>query len=283
MNYRVRTIHLELTNFCNLKCVMCATLQMERPKKELSFDLIKKIVNENPQVSAFGLTNWGEPLLHSQFFDIVSFLKQHNKEVRFCTNATLLNGITILRLVHSGVDQINFSLDGINEVYEQIRNYPYKEVKQNIMNLLSFEKKAEKKIRHRIAATVFDVNESHLEDLKKDWKGILKVVPQPMLTFKRKVEHKKCHQLFDDHLVVLSDGSVVPCCVDYDANLVVGDAKTQTLNEIINSKKMEALRINNVDSFCNYCSEYKTMKAARRFKTHPFLRKTSTFLKTKFF
>jgi radical SAM protein with 4Fe4S-binding SPASM domain len=61
-------------------------------------------------------------------------------------------------------------------------------------------------------------------------------------------------------LVVLWDGRVVPCCMDYDAKAVLGNIKAQSLAEIFNAEPMQALRRLHVEgrvnesSLCRGCS-----------------------------
>jgi len=59
--------------------------------------------------------------------------------------------------------------------------------------------------------------------------------------------------------------------VDYEGALEIGNAKDQTLNEILNSDKMKQLRSGMSDTFCKYCSEYKSKLAKDRFKTSSLL------------
>ena len=171
----VKNVHLELSNICNLKCVMCpVNTKMKRKKEFLPFNLIKKIVNENPQIESYGLTNWGESLLHPRFLDILKYLKKKGKKTGIGTNAVLLTEEVSKKLIGLNLDRISFSLDAKNDDYESIRGYPYQKIKKNILRFLSLRKKTgkEQKIRARITATVFEENEHLIGDLKKEWNVI---------------------------------------------------------------------------------------------------------------
>lgn len=270
----VRDVHLELTNICNLACLMCpVATTMKRKKTAMEFALIKKIVEENPQVKCYGLNNWGEPLLHPQFNEIIEYLDKNNKKFYFATNAVLLESEIAKRLVNSNLTAIYFSIDATGVDYEKIRGGSYQKVKNNILSFLSLIETSKKQIQTQVVATISQWNESVIDTLKKEWKPYMKITTQPMLTFKKDSRRGKCYELFKEHLVVLSNGKVVPCCADYEGALEIGDARFQSLNEIINSERIEKLRSDPSGSLCDYCSEYKSNVTKDRFKTYTQLKR----------
>ncbi|HMU74169.1 MAG TPA: SPASM domain-containing protein, partial [Elusimicrobiota bacterium] len=50
-----------------------------------------------------------------------------------------------------------------------------------------------------------------------------------------------CHGL-STHFGVLTDGTVVPCCLDKDGVIDLGNLRTQNLHEVLQSARAEALR-----------------------------------------
>jgi len=65
---------LELTNYCNLRCVKCPYPQMTREKGYMDFDLFKTIIN---QLASWNRGIWvsgiGESLLHPRIFDMLDY------------------------------------------------------------------------------------------------------------------------------------------------------------------------------------------------------------------
>ena len=59
---------------------------------------------------------------------------------------------------------------------------------------------------------------------------------------------------------ILCDGRVVPCCNDYDGELVLGDANEQTLKEIWNGEPYKMLRENHAHKPNFKCSKECDMK-----------------------
>ena len=256
---RVNRVHLELTNRCILRCVHCPVKKMQRAKRNMSFSLVKKIVEENPGIHSYGLSNWGEPLLYPRLFDVIEFLKEKHKRVGFATNAVLLDKETTRILLELKVDRIKFSLDAIGHDYEKIRGYNYQAVKTNILNFLHLRKSA---CMHatmpNIVCTLFGQD---VKPLIREWKNVLPISFQPKVYFSSPHELRECRELTDNHYVILSNGEVVPCCADYEGWLSIGNAEKNSLEELLVNPKMMIPEVE-----CGYCHEFKTGLAAPRFK-----------------
>ena len=68
----------------------------------------------------------------------------------------------------------------------------------------------------------------------------------------------RCHGTVN-HIGIHADGSVVPCCLDKDANINLGNAKEQSLIEILTSERFTNMKngfLNGVlvEDFCQHCS-----------------------------
>jgi radical SAM protein with 4Fe4S-binding SPASM domain len=277
LNMTVQDAHVELTNTCNLHCSFCPTNKMKRTKCFLPFSMVRKIVDDNPTVKIFGLSNWGEPLLYPDLLGVIKFLKQKGKYVGLTTNATLLDEKTAEKLVYSGLDRISFSVDGVGKVYEKLRGANYKSVKNNI---LRFHEVNKARVHTNIMVTVSKENENCISQIKREWGKYSKIMLQPVLTYEKNQRKGRCAQLLSNHLVILSNGKVVPCCVDYDGFTVLGDIRTDTLNKLYNSAKMNKMRENSEGTICDFCSEYKSKFACKRFRTNQLLRKIKVTFST---
>ncbi|MSS64757.1 radical SAM/SPASM domain-containing protein [Velocimicrobium porci] len=111
-----KTVLFEMTNRCNLHCVHCCNNSEMCTDFELKYDEIIKIfdflVNEQPiNIILTG----GEPLIRSDFLELLSYLRDNYKgKISLMTNGTLINELNVDSLI-SNVDEINISLDGIDE------------------------------------------------------------------------------------------------------------------------------------------------------------------------
>lgn len=118
------SIQLEATSECMLKCAMCprTTFLKEWRSRHMPFATFEKISGYFPLAKHVHLQGWGEPLLHSRIYDMISLAKDAGCEVGFTTNGMLLKEEVSRRLVDLGVDIIGVSIAGATqEVHESIR------------------------------------------------------------------------------------------------------------------------------------------------------------------
>ena len=112
---------LELTNACNLKCIMCGRDEAEFKPTLFKLDYLKKMEHILYTIEEVTLFGWGEPTMHPQFIDILKYL--HNFPVRkyFVTNGMKLDQIKDA-IFNYQVDIIAVSIDGANaETNDRIR------------------------------------------------------------------------------------------------------------------------------------------------------------------
>lgn len=147
MNKYPKWIVLQLTNTCNLRCKMCyewgdnGAYKNNKNNVFLEKSLIEKVVREcecvHPHYELFG----GEPLLHPQFMDIISCIKNTGSYLEFPTNGILVRQYA-KALVESQVDRIWISLDGPEAINDFQRGKgSYKKVTDGINELLYWNKK----------------------------------------------------------------------------------------------------------------------------------------------
>ena len=120
-------VDLELSTACNLKCPMCCTTLDEFKKKVerkfMDFELFTKMIDEIAgHVPAIRLSVVGESTLHPRFVDCIAYAKKKGiKEVSFLTNGSTLSKDFFEKIMMAGADWITVSVDGMDEVYENIR------------------------------------------------------------------------------------------------------------------------------------------------------------------
>ena len=80
-------VDIELTNFCNLKCIMCNQVYMKREKGFMEEELFKKIVDECIENKAgIRLIGLGEPFLHKKIIDFVKYVKNKKGNLNITNN-----------------------------------------------------------------------------------------------------------------------------------------------------------------------------------------------------
>jgi len=247
-------ILMEVTNACNLRCSMCLIYgEGVTRKREIGFikkDIWQKAIDEMGSWSGqimLDLHGAGEPLLHPELFDIISYAKtKGNLSVGFLSNATLLSREKAAAVMETGVDWIGFSVDGAQkDVFESYRKGAIlEEVEDNINYLLS--------LRINNKPTVFLNMVCHAEadaDLfVEHWKGKVDTL---LLSIKRINDRKKnkpisfvkpCH-LLSQQLIMGWDGTTVLCCEDFFCDYITGKFPEMSLSEIWQGRKFNKARL----------------------------------------
>jgi len=133
------TIMLELTNHCNLACTTCPReydYGKAMDKGNMDLDSAKKIIDEVwPYLDSIGLTGMGETFLYKEINEVVKYIRKKNKGIiiSVSTNAVLPGFIEKIADLIGDIDTIQVSVDGIEDVYEQIRrNSNFKTLDSNL-------------------------------------------------------------------------------------------------------------------------------------------------------
>jgi len=119
------SLHVGVTDICNLNCKMCfyANTYSEYSKLNnqgmMDLELFKKLIREVKGKPMIILTG-GEPLLHPQIEEFVKEVKEQGMFCSMSTNSTLLKE-KAKKLVDAGLDFVILSLDGTEEINDSIR------------------------------------------------------------------------------------------------------------------------------------------------------------------
>src|SRR6266536_4720299 len=137
-----RSIQIECTTRCNLKCEFCELSYWTEKPSDLKLANMQKMVAHLPHLKRLDLTGIGESLMNRDFFKIVEFLKSRGVYVTLNDNFTLMTDKTARRIIELGVDQIFLSLDGATkETYEKIRaGANFEKVLQNARGLVRIKR-----------------------------------------------------------------------------------------------------------------------------------------------
>ncbi len=281
-------ISFEPTNYCNLKCPACpsGTGLLTRDKGFADLELLKKLIRENKNHLINIILHFqGEPLLHEQIGEMISFARTHKIYTEFSTNGhTIHNNIDIIKKAKP--DKIVVSLDGIEqETYNKYRiNGDIQKVYKGLEALSELNKKERPYIE--LQFIVFKHNEhetKHLHKLKKKYKidkislktaqiyskNQISLLPKNYKYSRYVVSGDKfeiksklpnlCRRIIFGS-VITWDGKLVPCCFDKDADFIMGDVRNKTINSIRNENNYQRF-IKNVFSqrnkieMCKNCNE----------------------------
>ena len=113
-------LYVECTAACNISCAQacCAPetgITRTRQAGMLDFELFKRVIDEaGPALARVDFFNYGEAFLHKRAIEMCEHIKTHFPHIYLysSTNGLAFTEESVARLVHSGIDEITFSIDG---------------------------------------------------------------------------------------------------------------------------------------------------------------------------
>jgi len=123
-------LYIECTAACNISCLQacCAPetgITRTRQAGMLDFDLFTRVVDEaGTSLVRVDFFNYGEAFLHKRAVEMCEYIKTRFPHIYLytSTNGLALKEHAARRLVHSGIDEVTFSLDGASqETYAHYR------------------------------------------------------------------------------------------------------------------------------------------------------------------
>jgi len=277
-SYKPSIIWIEPTNICNLRCKMCpqGLGSMKRKKGMMNIKLFKKIIDEvkewKPHIKLFHM---GESLLHPKIIEMIEYAHKKGHYTILNTNATMLDGCIAGQLIKSGLDSLSFSFDGATKkTYEKIRvGARFEPTLNNIEEFIRIKKGLKSKTPFVMVEII------KMEDTKKDIKDFVnyfnkldidRVRVKRFMNWAGEIKTgepmtgKSCIHPWS-FLVILWDGTIVPCCRDFDGKYILGNINKEKLEDIWNKNKpMMHLRKTLADGrykqipICRNCSEINT-------------------------
>jgi radical SAM protein with 4Fe4S-binding SPASM domain len=234
---------------------------MTRPRGEMSDELFHKIVKEGKEMSDPFFVPFlnGEPFVFPKIWEWLDYLEREKCRVHIYTNAEFLDVDRLIK--YKNIALICCSINAATEeTYDKIMRGPdFEKVVKNVEEL--FEKS---KLKQLFASMVIvDANKHETEMFREKW-GKHTIFGEFKnwggLKHDRLERHGKrnpCWGVFNT-INILWDGRVVPCCMDYDGRLILGDVNENTLTEIFHKAKWlrdkhRALKFNYIP--CEECNQ----------------------------
>lgn len=263
----LKKVYIEITNRCNLNCSFC--IKNERKIIDITkdnyvyiIDKIKKYTNE------IYLHILGEPLMHKDINYFIDYASSEGLLVNITTNGYLINAIRNNRNIH----RLNISLHSFDSKYnksemeyisdifnviDSLRDKTYVTLRLWVGNI--YTNKFLSYINNR-----YDVCINNILNNQK-----IKVAPNllidsfhefiwPDLNNNYYSEIGTCRGLID-HIGILSNGDIVPCCLDSMGILKLGNIYEDNIEDIFEKKivneMINGFRNNKkVCELCKHCS-----------------------------
>ena len=271
-------IYLEITNVCNLDCSFChKTSRAKKRMSEEEFDTLLSKIEGKAQYLFFHLM--GEPTLHPLLPRFIEKARSRGFLPAITTNGSLL--LQKAEMLLSALPyKISISL------HAPEANTAFSD-KSYLENCIAFAKQAAKQgcimaLRLWNLGSGAD-NDPILARLHKafpdEWRDIRGGAsqrlcervflewgerfdwPDPAAPACDPESDRFCYGL-RDQIGILADGTVVPCCLDADANLALGNLFSSELDEILSSPRARAIydgftRRRAIEDLCRRCGYAK--------------------------
>jgi len=300
------SLHIEINNFCNSKCIICPLKTMKRKPETMDFNVFKKIIDElkekdySEDISPFFI---GEPFLVPNILDYLRYLRQNvpRAYIRLFTNASKLTSELSHAIIKEQLfNRLVVSFDGgTKEAYESVRvGLSFDEVRNNVHEFIRIRNGHGKKTPLvEISMVVTKNNKNTTKDLEQEFKDANMVTfhkyfeasvpgtskwiynPMPKNSRIKNFLNKRNYCYYFDSLMILSNGVVANCCADYEGLYPLGDCKKETIEQIWNGeilkKRKEDLkhrRFKNLP-FCANCDEIdQNILVGQAFKMEKFFK-----------
>ena len=267
-----KKIYIEITNICNLKCTFCP--ETNRKKQSMSIENFEEVIRKiHKHTQLVCLHVKGEPLLHNKLKEILEILEKYNLKANITTNGTLIKEKLEIIKKSRAVRQINFSIHSItqnkNLNKEYIQNiFESAEQLENIIisyRLWNLESIKENDINESIIKIIEDYY--NIPNLKQELSenDFIKIKENmfinqdieftwPDINGEKIIDKGRCLAL-KEQVAILVDGTVVPCCLDNNGDIPLGNILKEKLEHMLNKNKSVTIKKNFENSIitCDLC------------------------------
>ena len=281
-----KKIYIEITNICNLKCNFCP--ETKRNKKFMSIDDFEEIIKKvHKHTNLVCLHVKGEPLLHNHLEELLKVLEKYNLKANITTNGTLLKEKIKIIKDSKSIRQINISLHSITQnkninkeylqdVFESVEQLKEQIISYRLWNLKSIQENA---INEQIINEI--ENYYNIDSLKEKLitNDFLKISNNlfinqdieftwPDINKENIIEKGRCLAL-KEQIAILVDGTVVPCCLDNNGDIPLGNILEESVEDILKNPKTITIKKNFENSvitckLCKTCGFLQRLEYKRR-------------------
>lgn len=272
-------VRFEVTDNCNAECIMCPRdlHKLGRPHGVMDLTKYKKSIDEvvNLGCKQVVLTGFGEPLVDKTLVQKVAYAHDKGLRTYIITNASLLTRKRAEGLISAGLDELRISFYGMRkESYETVMvGLKFDVTMSNLTGFLELRNEmGSKKPRLEISWLTLKENEADTELFQEYWEPRADAIEiwKPHnygdgRSYRERSEEvalkNTCGRPENGPLQIQWNGEVVPCCFDYNNQIVLGNAFEQPVLEILNGEKYRLLRIAlsekkfSLFPFCNQCDQ----------------------------
>lgn len=244
-----KKVYIEITNNCNLDCTFC--IKNHRKQKFMTEEEFRSILDKlkgHTKYLYFHLL--GEPLLHPKLINFINLANANGFQVNITTNGYLIKRLSNCKNIrqinvslHSYDTKYNISIDDYinnifsviddlsNNTYFSLRFWTHNDNSKQILQLIN------KKFNLNLG--IYNLSDN-TKLAKNVYLSINKEFIWPSLDNDYYDENGSCYAL-KQHIGILVDGTIVPCCLDSKGDINLGNILEDNLDDIINSPRYQQM------------------------------------------
>lgn len=259
----IERAYVEIGNICNLKCSFCpGTKRAPRRMSAQEFNHVAQ--NLFGVAQQLYLHVMGEPLLHPELSEILDVAGTLGFKVSITTNGTLLDRCRDVLMEHSEtIHKVSISLhaheaNGINLSVDQYLNSVISFAKEfalrdkNVVFRLWNLDTAERQGKNSENTEILEkLHTEYPEEWQKRYSGyrlsyrtfleLDGIFTWPVESEELPNDTGRCHGLIQQ-IGILADGTVVPCCLDSEGSIALGNIFEQPITQILSSPLAAAMK-----------------------------------------
>jgi MoaA/NifB/PqqE/SkfB family radical SAM enzyme len=273
---RFKRVYIEITNVCNLSCDFCPkTGRALKFMDEVAFAHIAEAVKPHTDHIYFHLM--GEPFLNPELGRFLQISREKGLMVNITTNGTLIKSVKDVLMASPALRQVNISLSSFEA------NDNTADLDEYLDNALDFISEANEKSDVIFSLRLWNMDSDELKGSNKKNAHILKKMEtrlRPGFSISERLQGSYSVKLRNnvylnmaekfrwpdiskatsddsvfcyglrDHMGILVDGTVVPCCLDSEGNIPLGNVLDTPLADILASERA----VNLHDGFSRRCA-----------------------------
>lgn len=247
-------VRYEVTDNCNSDCIMCPRDKHTRQHGIMSDQDYCHSIDE---VAALGaksvvLTGFGEPLLDTGLESKIAHAVSRGLRTQIITNGSAITSRRARGLIEAGLDEIRISFYGMGpDTYNVVmRGLDFYKTLNNVTQLLDIIIETKSRMKVMLNYLVLPENSADTADFKEFWEPLVDALeiwkPHNFgdgRDYRERVQEKTtCGRPKNGPLQIQWDGSVIPCCFDFNNQVILGNAFEQPITDILQGDEYQALR-----------------------------------------
>ena len=253
-------VRFEVTDHCNAECIMRPRdkHKMGREHGVMDMEKYRRSVDEVVSIGAKRavLQGFGEPLVDKRLENKIAYAKSKGLHTYTITNASLLTPSRSRSIIEAGLDEIRFSFYGMSKAsYNTVmRRLDFDTTVKAILGFLEERAKLGSKLpKTEMTWLVMKETEHETDQFREFWEPKVDAIEiwkphnygDGRSYRNRRIDpsiKKTCGRPENGPLQIQWNGEIVPCCYDYNNQIVLGNVFESSVLDVLNGRKYRLLR-----------------------------------------